>query len=65
MEVSGWLHVSAANQRTESRVPIGLEAEWRPGPVWMLWSKKRFAGLGKINCMYAFLISCFKNVPML
>jgi len=59
------LHVSAANPRTESCVPVGLEAEWRPGSVWMLWSKKRFAGYGKINCMYAFLICRFKNIPML
>jgi hypothetical protein len=31
----------------------------------MLRSEKRFAGYGKINCMYAFLICRFKNIPML
>jgi len=56
MEVSGLLYVSDANPKTESCVSIGLETEWRPGPVWVLRSKKRFAGYGKVNCMYAFLI---------
>jgi len=59
------LHISAANLRMESCVPIGLEAEWRPGPVWMLRSKKRFACYVKINCMYAFLMCRLKNIPML
>jgi len=65
MEVSGWLHLSIANPTTESCVPIGLETELRPGPFWILWSKERFAGYGKINCMYGFLICSFKSVPML
>jgi hypothetical protein len=31
MEVSGQLQISDANRRSESCVPIGLEAEWGQG----------------------------------
>ena len=41
MEVSGQLHVSVANPRTERRVLVGLVVEWAAGPVWMLQSKKK------------------------
>jgi len=64
MGVSSHLQGSAANPRTESSVPIGLEAEWRPELVWILWSNKHFAGYGKINCIYTFLKHRLKNVPM-
>ena len=45
MEVSGQLHVSAANLRTELRLLVGLVAEWAAGPVWMLRIKKCFCRL--------------------
>jgi hypothetical protein len=63
MEMSGLLHVSVANPRTESLQPIGLKAKWRPKPALLLRVKKRFAGYGNINCMYAFLICRFKTFP--
>jgi hypothetical protein len=62
MEVSGQLHVLAANSRTETCVPIGSEAEWGPGPV--PWIKKSVAGYWKINYMYAFVIHRLKNLSM-
>jgi hypothetical protein len=61
MEVSDQLQVSADNARTDNCVPVGLEAGWGPGPVWIQWSNERFSRYGKINCIYAFLIHRLKK----
>jgi hypothetical protein len=50
MEVRGQLHVPAVlPPEKEPLAPIGQDAGWAPGLVWMLWQREKFPATARIQ----------------